>query len=186
MAKMINKIYTNMQTLKEMSSAFKMQGGILVLGEFLDRSGNKHMLDFQKKKGKQLFRGDLFSYESIDGETFISSREFQEFVEMIVGKKLKLTERANRKFKHKDFTLIHDEAKQNKRIVAIYTSTKNWNGGWGGQSVFTKGDGNPFIFPVANNSLIIIECKKEDYEFTKYINNKAGKNSFLQVKSVFE
>ncbi len=183
---MINSLYRNPKTMKEMASVFKMQGGILVLGDFLDKTAHSQMLHFAKKKGKKLFRADLFSYKSLDGDTFLSSREFQEFVEMISGKKIKLIERANRLYGHRDFTLIHDEAKQNKRIVAVYHSAKKWDSSWGGQAVFTKGDGNPFVFPVGDNSLIIISCDKDDFEFTKYINNKAGKNGFLQVKSVFE
>jgi hypothetical protein len=33
---------------------------------------------------------------------------------------------------------------------------------------------------------VLIECSKDDYEFTKYVNNHAKKSSFLQVKSVFD
>lgn len=182
---MINPLYTTPATLKEMQAAFKMQGGILVLGDFLDKKGNASMLKMLEKKGERLFRGDLFSYEAIEGDTFIASREFEEFCSLIAGKKRTLHERSNRKFSHRDFTLIHDEAKQSKRLVAIYVACKGWDEGWGGQSVFTKGDGNPFVFPVANNSLVLIECGKDDYEFTKYVNNHAKKNTFLQIKSVF-
>jgi hypothetical protein len=180
---MINSIYLRKDVQSQMQQSFEQQK-VLVLNDFLDMDGLNEIKPLWNVKGKPECRADLYSYEKLPNSKTFLKPEFLSFLANIVGRQPKKISLETRKFGHRDFTLIHDEVKQQKRFVILYRNVQEWENAWGGQAVFTKNNATPLIFPLTNNQLVILACDKDTFEFVKYVNNLAGEKRFLEVKII--
>lgn len=78
----------------------------------------------------------------------------------------------NRRFSHRDYTLLHDKDVQKPGIVALLF-LEDWNEDWGGKIVFMKKGKTLEQFIPRKNTLIIVERKKGVRYFVKYVDHKA-------------
>lgn len=180
---MINGIYLRKDVQSQMKSSFEQQK-VLVLNDFLDLDGLNALKSLWNAKGKKELRADLYSYEKLTESKLFSNGELLSFLAEIVGKQPRKLFIECRKFGHRDFTLIHDEMKQQKRFIVFYRSANEWSDLWGGQAVFSRSNRSPLVFPLVNNQLVIAACDKDTFEFVKYVNNFAQEKKFIEVKIV--
>ena|SRR5438876_3996228 len=103
------------------------------------------------------------------------------FVEKLLRKSMR--RETNRRFGHRDYTMREKE-KPEPGIVA-YLFPDDWNPGWGGHLMFTRG-GTAVVpprllgkFTPRKNMLLIVERKTGVRSFVKYVNHRAGKRKLI-------
>ncbi len=176
---MINKLYLTGKIIMEMKKFFS-DNGFLVLNDFFEKSAYSQM-----KKELSLTEGvtkkvpDKYSYEELSAGIDETTKNF---VAEIVGKSKKFKVDAKR-FRHRDYTLIHDEMNQQGCEFFIFICD-TWKNDWGGMRVYADSSGkqDSLIFPPNGNCFCIVDKKKGWNSFFKYVNNRAGKRSFVVLE----
>ncbi len=112
-----------------------------------------------------------------------NSKEFINFAQEITHKKTKKINVSTKKFKHGDYTLIHDSELKNKRIEFFFFICHKWKIEFGGNKVYVKGN-KSFVFAPTKNTLVIIKREKSDKNFVQYINHRSGKRGVILIEGV--
>ena len=158
------------------------------LYNFLDQKiSNKIKLSLKKARAKIDFRADSNSFSTIPKGKEVSdifqSKDFKIFLEKVSGKKIKKISIEIKSFSHKNFTIMHDGDNIKEDFHFLYILSTNWNSSAGGNRVYlTKsGEGDSFIFPPIDNSLVVVDQDKKTNAFFQYVNHCAGKNRYFVV-----
>ncbi|GEM_PF-1642205 len=155
--------------------------------EFFSRTFSENVWKkLSAEKGRRIYQAEKFSYEALDVpielEDFAKSEFFIDFLQIILGKKIKEVSLEARRFSHKDYVLINGENFAGKRVDFFFLFCDNgWEEKFGGYTAYSKKDGEPIIFPVVNNSLAIISVEKDMEEFVKYIKHFAGGKKLVKI-----
>lgn len=146
---------------------------LVALGEFFTPTAFRTT---QKELSKGWTTIDIPDQESHDIHKSIAlSKDIAAFAKEITGKK-PLTH-VPRRFKHRSFTLMHDEKPEPAGVLA-FLFLDNWNTEWGGEFVlYKKGQALARFTPQAN-TLLLVERKKGVHSFIRYVNHHAKKKSF--------
>lgn len=185
---MINKSYTDKEILVQIKDAFS-ENGFVRLESFINENEYGEISNKIECANSELKKvPDRYSYSLIDNievEGAFNSNMFKEFLSKLIGKKIGKISLKVKRFGWKDYTLVHDDEAGKEENRFFFVIADRWNVEWGGQVVYlTKnGLGSPLVFPIAGNSFCIIRKKKDMHSFVKYVNNLAGKNSFVVVES---
>jgi|SRR3989344_1005157 len=102
-----------------------------------------------------------------------NSEEFLDFVSRIINSKVKAINGEIRRFTWEDHTLLHDKDGEKPGFDIIFEFTENWQGSYGGYTVYTDGQGNSSIIYPEPNTLLIVKRKKGVQKFVKYLNYKS-------------
>ncbi len=180
---MINKNYTDKEIVMQIKDAFD-ENGFVKLESFFDDDLNEKI---NGVKGKIAKIPDRYSYTMIDDITFeniFNGDKFKEFLGDVIGKKVGKINLKVKKFSWKDYTLVHDDEAGKEETRFFFIIAYKWENEFGGQIVYIteNGLGNPLVFPIVGNSFCIIRKRKDMHSFVKYVNNLAGKNSFVVVE----
>lgn len=150
--------------------------------------------DLFEKKSNPL----IFSYEILNqtkapiliqnGIEYFKSKQFQDYVEKLLGFDLELKEFEISKFKHKSFELIHDSKIANSMLIDVYffISKDSFEDNFGGYKTYTTFDEELFYLTPEHNTLTCVFRDDEMRQYTKYINCLAKDKEYIQVKTVFE
>lgn len=119
---------------------------------------------------------------------FFKSRQFQEFIEQIIGFELQLKELSIRAFAHKSYELIHDSKVSSDSYIDVYFFLSNdiFSQEMGGYKVYTTYDEELFYLTPQHNTLICIFRDSELRQYTKYINSLAKDNEYIEIKLIYE
>ena len=185
--KNVNPLYLYEAVQDQIKSSFAVsKPQLTLLADFLTKPAyNELLASVSSSKSREVFVPHKFSFDSVDhrGELF-SSKEFLEFVRLVTGVRSNNATIDVKKFKHTNFTLLHDDLDSNARVIFFYIlGSKDWKPEWGGQTIFTFGDGRePIVFEPKANSLAIIKVPKGMRDFVKYIKHFSGRNEFFKIE----
>ncbi len=192
----INEFYFSEETQDNITAVFKNQN-IVSLKQFLyPEFYNKLKSILPKIKWKKEFHPINCSYNYCNSNTNPNSKinqikeleelskdkDFRELLTIITGKqvknKLNLTIQS---FGWKNYTIINDESIEEPGVDIIIDLTEEWNDEWGGNIVLVDGSGDYTDISHAPNTLTIINRKKGEHKFVKYVNHLSGnkKRMFL-------
>ena len=179
---MINKIYLNQETISRVKKELQKKKFIL-LDEFFDEnfysSIEKEISKNKFLKKEILDRYSFFELENKKLEKFFLTLQFVEFLEEILGANLKNINFSARKFRHGNYTLLHDSEKNNGGTEFIFFLTNSWNEKFGG-NVFYHRKKEPLIVNPKRNRLFIFNGKNK--KFVKYVNNLSGEKNFVLIE----
>ncbi|MEK6889204.1 MAG: hypothetical protein AABW80_03805 [Nanoarchaeota archaeon] len=186
----LNDRYASEKMYKEMGEHFKAnKEKALKLNEFLKEDsygGLKELLERDAEKKKIANR---FSFEEmgIDKkiECIFADLDFLDFAGAVVGRKIKKGEIKVKRFKHRDYTLLHDSDDVKPGIVFFFFICSGWNGEYGGEKVYLGGK-QPLICMPEPNTFYLLKKQEGVREFVRYVNNLAGKNAFIIVEGKLE
>jgi hypothetical protein len=127
-------------------------------------------------KWRKICAPDKFNYE-IHAPVPLQ-KEIASFTKIISGKAP--VNEGVRRFSHGSYTILHDNDAQNPGVIALLF-LDDWNEEWGGKLVLMRNGETVTSFVPQKNTLLILERKKKERYFVKYVNNKAGKNKLMIV-----
>lgn len=176
----INENYLDEETMKQVKEAFDSDAVLpsIALAEFLTEEA---LLEVRK----ELRRGWQPDWQPDKHRYAMHARiEMQEhiagYVKSLTGKKPLQEE--NKSFRHRDYTILHDEEKQPAGFLA-YLFLEDWNEEWGGNVVFMKDGEMLGRFTPSKNTLVIVRRKQGVKMFVQYVNHHAGRKSFTMVSA---
>lgn len=198
----IQELYTNEDFQKQAQEFFNTQAQIQ-LQQFVTEDSLKEFkneLLTNKTVFKQRNQPLTHKYESIPsisedvpmsiqhGIEYFKSKQFQDFIEKIVGFDLELKEYEISKFSHKSFELIHDSKITNSLLIDIYffITKDEFENTMGGQKVYTTFEEELFYLTPEHNTLTCVFRDEELRQYTKYINCLAKDKEYVQIKTTFE
>ncbi|MEK6760347.1 MAG: hypothetical protein AABX93_00300 [Nanoarchaeota archaeon] len=178
---MINKIYLNQDAIRGIKKELDTKKFVM-LDEFFNKnfysSLNKEISNGKFSKREIFDRYSFFETSNKKFENFFIAPQFVEFLEEILGTKIKTINFSARKFQHGNYTLLHDSEKSDGKIEFIFFMTNSWDEKFGG-SVFYPGKREPLIVNPMKNRFFIFKGKSR--KFVKYVNNLAGKKNFILI-----
>ena len=104
---------------------------------------------------------------------FWSSPEFIKFLEDATGLKPKFREANHLHYSAGDYSLLHTEESEPRRLAIAYDFTKTWKQEWGGYDLYTSAKKDPLICNRDPGSLMIVELAEGDLSCTRYVSQKA-------------
>ena len=68
-----------------------------------------------------------------------------------------------------DYSLLHAEESESRRLTVAYDFTKTWEQEWGGYDLYTSPNKNPLICNRDPGSLMIVKLEEADLSCTRYV-----------------
>ncbi len=183
----LNPLYAYDAVIDQMAISFKqLKPNHLLLNDFLIKQSYRTFFDsLLKAGGSQVFIPDRYSYTLLDMpkevDSFFHSANFLSLLQDVCGVKTKDVKIEARKFKHKDFTLLHDAENLKQGLGFSLFFSDLWKSQCGGSLIYSRGESDPLIFPVKGNSFVLVKTTRDVLPFVKYINHFAGESSFIQI-----
>ena len=131
----INFYYLEKPTLSNLNRIFGSADiPFIRLSKFLSREE----VDFEMKSQRDEKIGFYKRYvrPSHLGD-FWESKDFLSFLESGTGLNLKFRSSQGQTYGPGDYSLLHSEEFERKRLVVVYDFTNNWNIEWGGHDIYT-------------------------------------------------
>lgn len=185
---MINQNYLNKGNLKIIKKEFHKSKMIRLDSLLKKNSYEKLKREIQQEKFVHEKIATKFSYSKCKLPTLarevFDSPELKFIVQNIVGGRLGKINLELKKFKHKDYTIIHDSGIKQNQLEFFFFVCNLWNQKWGGNKIYIK-KGKSYIFPPRENSFILIQNQRNAKDFIQYVNHLAKKNYFYIIEGVF-
>lgn len=186
----INSLYTSAGVVKQARDKFKSANPkTLFFENFLSNEFYSSLYDLLKKlDGKKIYNPEKESFSllevPVEFDNFLKSEFFLSFLENIFGKKITELNYSLKSFEHKDFRLINEDVNERVDFFILFCEV-GWKQEFGGYTAYTKGDGEPLIFDVFENSMGIIGVEKDMFDFVKYVKNFAGNRKIFKLEGSF-
>ena len=103
-------------------------------------------------------------------QQFLQSSELLSFLSALLQKKVIKVQATQFRFSWKDYTLLHDEKKEEPGIDMIIDFTEKWNEEAGGNIFYSNGEGEYLKLSLAGNACAIAKRKEGISKFIKYVN----------------
>ena len=116
---------------------------------------------------------------------FWKSKSLLSFLESGTGLKLKFRSSQGQNYSPGDYSLLHSEEFEKKRLVVVYDLTNNWNIEWGGYDIYTSPDKDPLICNRDAGTLMLTLLDEGDYCCTRYVSLKSDSKVVID-KVIFD
>ena len=179
---MINKIFLEEKNVEKVSNDM-IKNSIIKMDNFLD-SYSKMKEKISKLKFIEKRVPDKFSYSEAKSSFFknlFNSSEFIDYMGRISGVDFKKVDVKVLKFRHKNYTLMHDSLKSEESFHFVLFFCDGWDVKYGGNKVIIKGEKN-FVLTPSGNSLVFFRLDERDREFFQYIKHFTGKSEFFVIE----
>ncbi len=178
---MVNPIYKKIETVQQLKHLFQQNTllpSIQLHNFFTEQEYNKiksltASSQFQHQKNPLLCS---YSAASIKKELSSFIQAIPQIVSSIVKKNISLQNFKLLQFQHKDYTLLHDKNIEPSGYDIILDLTEHWQPDYGGNLIYTNGQGQVFTITSKPNTLSIIKRTKHFQKYIEYINHYAEKN----------
>ena len=163
----INFYYLEKSTLSNLKRIFK-SGDIpfIRLSKFLEPV-------LQHSEPKFIRKEKIGYYNRQQGSAILAdfwkSSEFITFLQASTGLNPKYRDSNHICYSPADYSLLHTDESESKRLVVAYDFTKNWKQEWGGYDIYTSPDKDPLICNRDSGSLMIVELDEGDLSCTRYV-----------------
>lgn len=195
----INEHYTTKEFTQQASEFFNSQGQIQLQDIFDEStfSAFRNELIETKKLFSQKSNPLIYSFDELisdvpvgvlNGVEYLKSKQFQEYIESILGFSLDFQELTIRKFKHKSYELIHDSKITDSLLIDVYLflTIDEFDENTGGQKVYTTFDEELLYLTPQDNVLTCVFRDEQLRQYTKYINSFAKDKQYIEVKLTYE
>lgn|SRR3989338_250735 len=179
---MINKIFLEEKNVEKVSNDM-IKNSIIKMDNFLDNYS-----EMEEKISKLKFIEkrvpDKFSYSEAKSSFFknlFNSSEFIDYMGRISGVDFKKVDVKVLKFRHKNYTLMHDSYKEKNEFHFVLFFCDRWEAKLGGNKVVIK-NGKNFVLTPSGNSLVFFRLDERDREFFQYIKHFTGKSEFFVIE----
>ena len=179
----INFYYLEKPTLSNLNRIFGSADiPFIRLSKFL----SKEVVNFEMKSQRDEKIGFYKRYvrPSHLGD-FWESKELLSFLESGTGLNLKFRSSQGQIYGPGDYSLLHSEEFERKRLVVVYDFTNNWNIEWGGHDIYTSPEKDPLICNRDAGTLMLTLLDEGDYSCTRYVSLKSGSKVVID-KVVFD
>ena len=122
---------------------------------------------FKRKKGSAVL------------EDFWKSPQFTDFLRSVTGLNSKFSSANHLSYSAGDYSLLHMDESEPKRLVVVYDFTKKWRLEWGGYDIYTSPDKEPLICNRDYGSLMIVKLGKGDLSCTRYVSLKSKNDAVI-------
>ena len=116
---------------------------------------------------------------------FWESKDFLSFLESGTGLNLKFRSSQGQTYGPGDYSLLHSEEFERKRLVVVYDFTNNWNIEWGGHDIYTSPEKDPLICHRDTGTLMLTLLDQGDYSCTRYVSLKSDSKVVID-KVIFD
>ena len=167
----INFYYLAKETISNLKMIFNSSDVPFVrLSKFLDMESidyNPKLVEdekvgyFKRKKGPAVL------------EDFWKSTEFINFLQDATGLNPKFSVANHLSYSAGDYSLLHMEESEPKRLVVVYDFTKKWRLEWGGNDIYFSPEKEHLICNRDHGSLMIAKLEKGDLSCTRYVSLKS-------------
>lgn len=113
---------------------------------------------------------------------FWKSKEFLSFLKKCTGLNLELRSSEGQSYEPGDYSLLHSEEFEKKRLVVVYDFTNNWDIEWGGHDIYTSPNKDPLICNRDSGTLMLTLLDEGDYSCTRYVSLKS--KSIVKIDKV--
>ena len=104
---------------------------------------------------------------------FWKSKDFLTFLKKGTGLDLKFRSSQGQSYDPGDYSLLHSEELEKKRLIVVYDFTKNWDLEWGGHDIYTSPEKDPLICNRDTGTLMLTLLDEGDYSCTRYVSLKS-------------
>ena len=183
MEHIINPLYKKKESIEKLQKAWNAKEifphllltKVFPQGIYKQKEKELHKLFFKRES-----RPDRYSYAIAKASSLhiFDNKELQEFISVIIGKKVKNILGDALYFSWKDYTLLSKEQERNT-IDVIFDFTPDWKEEYGGSLIYKDEKGKYVKFMGLPNTMILIE-RKNAQSYIQYVNNFAkGKKRYL-------
>ena len=116
---------------------------------------------------------------------FWESKDFLSFLESGTGLNLKFRSSQGQTYSPGDYSLLHSEEFERKRLVVVYDFTNDWNIEWGGHDIYTSPEKDPLICSRDAGTLMLTLLGEDDYSCTRYVSLKSDSKVVID-KVIFD
>ena len=116
---------------------------------------------------------------------FWESKDILNFLESGTGLSLKFRSSQGQTYGPGDYSLLHSDEFEKKRLIVVYDFTNNWNVEWGGHDIYTSPDKDPLICNRDAGTLMLTLLDEGDYSCTRYVSLKANSKVVID-KAIFD
>lgn len=194
------ELYESSDFSNQAKEYFNEQGQIQLQQFFKEKSFEEFSKELLSKKTKFTLYSNplLHKYYNLDnknssliiknGIEYFKSKQFQDYIQEIVGFTLDFKEIQISKFTHKCYELLHDSKVTHSLLIDIYffITKDEFFDEYGGHKTYTTFDEELFYLTPQHNTLTCIFRDDEMREYTKYINCLAKNKEYVQIKCTFE
>lgn len=173
----INFYYLEEATLSNLKRIFSSSDFPFVrLSKFLDINSIEYKPElgydesigyFKRKKGPAIL------------DDFWKSEEFLNFIQKITGLNPKFNSSAHLSYSAGDYSLLHNDELEPKRLAVVYDFTSKWRLEWGGYDIYTSPDKEPLICNRDYGSLMVVKLDEGDLSCTRYVSLKSQSSALL-------
>ncbi len=176
----INPFYLRADVLAQARAAMRSDPALphVALGEFLAPGAFAALSRACAKGWKRASVPDQYSFSTrahVPVQDTVCA-----FVQVLTGKVP--LDAGSRRFSHRDFTLMHDEADEPAGILGLLF-LEDFPEEWGGSVVFMRKGEMLARFTPARNTLLVVERKRGVKDFVHYVNHRAGKRVLTIVSA---
>ena len=167
----INFYYLEEATLSNLKRIFSSSDFPFVrLSKFLDIEAvdyspelkeDENIGYFKRKKGVAIL------------EDFWKSTKFTDFLRSVTGLDSKFSSAHHLSYSAGDYSLLHMDESEPKRLVVVYDFTKKWRLEWGGNDLYFSPGKEHLICNRDYGSLMIVKLEKGDLSCTRYVSLKS-------------
>ena len=177
---MVNPTYKKSETVQQLQSLFKQNNllpSIQLHTFFTEQEYTTIKSIIKSSTFKHTKQPLLYSYSQapINKELSLYLLEINKIISLILNKKLSLNNSQLLQFQHKDYTLLNDKHLAPAGYDIIFDLTETWNPSYGGNLIYTNGQGTSFTIPAKLNTLTLIKRTKQFQKYVEYINHYAKK-----------
>ena len=106
--------------------------------------------------------------------TLFTDPGFLVFLERILSTPLRFVSQEYQEYGPGDYSLLHEDASGEHRLVVKYDLTPDWNEDWGGFDLYTCPDTDPIVGHREFGALTLARQEPVDRSCLRYVNHLAG------------
>jgi len=168
----INPYYLEEATLANLDRIFNSADiPFIRLSKFLDLKSIIITSKFEREEKIGYYSRQITSAVLQD---FWESSEILDFLNKVTSLNLKFRESNHLSYSGGDYSLLHQEENESKRLALIYDMTRDWRLEWGGYDIYNSVDKDPLICNRDFGSLMVVKLNEGDLSCTRYVSLKAN------------
>ena len=176
----INFYYLEKPTLSNLNRIFESADiPFIRLSKFLSEEDSNMEIKLKRDEKIGFYKRNIGEAHLGD---FWKSKEFSSFLKKGTGLDLKFRSSEGQSYEPGDYSLLHSEEFEKKRLVVVYDFTNNWNIEWGGHDIYTSPEKDPLICNRDSGTLMLTLLNEGDYSCTRYVSLKS--DSIVRIDKV--
>ena len=167
----INFYYLEKPTLSNLNRIFESaEIPFIRLSKFLSKVDSNMEVKLKRDEKIGFYKRNIGQAHLGD---FWKSKDFLDFLKKGTGLNCQFRSSEGQSYGPGDYSLLHSEEFEGKRLVVVYDFTKKWDIEWGGHDIYTSPDKDPLICNRDAGTLMLTRLNEGDYSCTRYVSLKS-------------